>query len=104
MTTAIYLPDVPVRPGAAHVDAWEAGDTRYFRGPLHHIGDGDDAIEIFFDGTQESDGSATRGVNLIEGGYERLNDVSADRARRVGEALIAAADEADAAKGTNPQP
>ena len=42
-----------------------------------------------------ADGTVSRSINVAEDGYERLMDLSSDRARAIGQALIAAADEVD---------
>jgi hypothetical protein len=50
---------------------------------------------VLIDGTQHADGTIERSINVMEDGYERLMDLSSDRARQLGQALLAAADEID---------
>jgi hypothetical protein len=93
---AAFYADVAPPPDAQQVDDWtiglwsDDGYTRGFRGASRAV---DDGIVVKVAGVQHVDGSAERGV-VVE-----LRDdwLTAALARRLGEALIATADEVDAA-------
>jgi hypothetical protein len=83
-----YNPDLPV--SADHSPGPDS--QRYFAGSLRVV---KRDVEVLIDGTQHADGTIERSINVMEDGYERLMDLSSDRARQLGQALLAAADEID---------
>lgn len=87
--------------GALMVDGWCDGLTphayRVFRGSTRQVpvrySDDDGGVRIMVQGTQKADGRVDEHGIVISGGPYDL--ISADEARRIAAALIAAADEID---------
>ena len=99
-SATLSLNDIPHPPAATFVGDWcdleTAHPTRYFRAQDWVVSDG--RFEILVDGTQMYDGTVIeRDISLSENERERLNQMTADDARAIGQALIEAADAVDAA-------
>lgn len=104
-TTWRDLAGVPRPAGATHVGEWDDPrptdvPSRYFTGGSWvvvpeppNIKHPDITVQV--SGTQYSNGGTARFVNVSEGQYEALVEMSSTRARHLARALIAAADEVD---------
>jgi hypothetical protein len=91
-----HLANVPHPAGATSVDEWDTASEapgRYFTGKKWPLSRRD--AEVLIDGFQRVDGTGERFVNLMDEGTELLTELTADQAREIGLALIAAADELD---------
>ena len=95
-TTPDTLSNVPHPAGARSVDEWDTASEapgRYFTGKKWPLSKRD--AEVLIDGFQRVDGTGEWFVNLMDNGVELLTELTADQAREIGLALIAAADEVD---------
>jgi hypothetical protein len=73
--------------------------TRYFTGTTRDLSRGGNKSEVIIDGTQNADGTVEWLITLVADGRECVCDITSDRAREIGQALIAAADELDRLAG-----
>lgn len=97
----VIMGNVAAPVGALTVDGWCDGLTphayRVFRGSTRQVpvrySSGDDGVLITVQGTQKADGRIDEHGIFISGGPYDL--ISADEARAIAAALIAAADEID---------
>ena len=92
------LANVPHPAGAIYVDDWHDTTTdnpgRYFRATSWEYEGG--RFGVLVDGTQRADGTDSRFVTITENGdREAITDLTAERARWLGRALLAAADAVD---------
>ncbi len=99
-TTTTDLDAIPHPAGAVQVAEWYDVETddpaRYFRGATSIIKrHSRDDIVVQIDGTQYADGDVRRIITVADGVVEALVDLTGVDARRLGLALIAAADEFD---------
>jgi len=95
-TATTKLANVPHPAGATDVSEWDtAYETpgRYFTGKKWPLSRRE--AEVLICGFQRVDGRDERFVNLMDRGTELLTELTADEAREIGLALIAAADEVD---------
>jgi hypothetical protein len=95
-TTTDPYPAVAPPPGATFVGDWD-DSGRYFRGQTWTVADG--RFEIIIDGNQNVDGSEERFILVAHERRECLVELTADRARQIGQALIEAADAVDQSTG-----
>jgi hypothetical protein len=97
-TTPDTLSNVHLPAGATSVDEWDTASDpvgRYFTGKKWPLSRRD--AEVLIDGFQRPNGSEERRITMIDNGRECLCDLTADVAREIGLALIAAADDIDIA-------
>lgn len=100
MTTTNPYPDVTLPAGAAHADDWaDVGKPdafRLFTGPVWDIQDGC-THSVFVSGTQLADGTVEE--RFIRTNVHIDDELSAQQARAIGAALIAAADDLEGRVG-----
>ena len=96
------FPNVRYPLGACQVADWvdvnSDSPSRYFEGTRRVVDCLDEPLEVCADGIQRTDGSVEATITVIEAGrqwFERLILASADEARELASALMAAADEYD---------
>ena len=96
------FPNVPHPLGACRVADWvnvnSDSPSRYFEGTRRAVDCRDERLEVCADGIQRTDGSVEAAITVIEASgdwFERLILTSADEARGLARALMAAADEYD---------
>jgi hypothetical protein len=95
-TTPDTLSNVPHPAGARSVDEWDTASEapgRYFIGKKWPLSRCD--AQVLIDGFQRVDGTGERFVNLMDESTELLTELTADQAREIGLALLAAADEVE---------
>lgn len=85
--------------GAEHVNDWcDVVDDphRYFSGSSRIVErEGQKDVRVMIDGIQRLNGHVKRVISIAEGDREAVPEMTSDEARRLGAALIAAADEAE---------
>jgi hypothetical protein len=103
------LVNVPLPAGSVRVYEWDDVDTgapsRYFVGDQWVVerDESDRDITIRVDGTQRSDGRASRQILVLDGNTEALIDpLTRTQARELARALIAAADEVEQMNAYDP--
>ena len=96
------FPNVPHPLGASQVADWvdlnSDSPARYFEGTRRVVDCRGEQLEVCADGIQRTDGSVEAAITVVEAGghwFERLILTSADEARGLARALMAAADEYD---------